>query len=715
MSFLNPAILFGLFAVSIPILIHLLNLRKIRKVEFSTLMFLKELQKSKMRRIKLKQILLLLLRIFAIVFLVLSFAQPVYEGVAGSGNQQNKTTIIFIDDSFSMDTRDNNGLYLNQAKESVKKILESNAAGEIYFIPSSEIQFKNKSFIYENASGVLDSLDKIKSADKPVSMEEILGYSDKILSEIKNPLKEIFIISDFQKSNFSQSMISENFENLKNNSVNLFLVKVGTREANNLSLDSFTVVSKIIEKERDVKLKVFITNHTLYSLSNKTISLYVDNQLREEKAIDINSSESREINFTFKPGKSGSISGYFELTQSQFSDDEIIRDNKYFFSIYIPEKFNIGFIADNSSDYRFAELAFKSAVRLLSDSIKKESGFFKINAGNKIGKDIFVNNVLFIFNKKAFTDDEANILKDYISQGGGVFFFLGKNTDINNYNESVFSKINSLKIDKLNSDKQANENLRFERIDFEHPVLSDVFQNQNLNITSDRFNIESPVINSYFELLPSEKSTAIITLNNNNPFLTETKFSQGKIIVCCVDALADLSDFPMKNIFVPLLIRSVYYLGNDFNFQKTYTVGNQNLVAFRNIGKVERIILPDKTGKDFKINAYTTGEHFIALPYSPVTSQIGNYILEDSAGMKFDFSLNNNPSESNLKSYSNEELINYFSGNEIKNVKVIEATENISATINQSANGFELWKYFLAASALLILAEILFSKKLEDS
>jgi uncharacterized membrane protein len=85
MTFLNPAILIGLAAASIPILIHLLNLRKLKKIEFSTLNFLKELQKNKIRRVRLKQWLLLALRVLIILMIVTAFARPTLEGVSTSG------------------------------------------------------------------------------------------------------------------------------------------------------------------------------------------------------------------------------------------------------------------------------------------------------------------------------------------------------------------------------------------------------------------------------------------------------------------------------------------------------------------------------------------------------------------------------------------------------------------------------------------------------
>ncbi|HEX9828971.1 MAG TPA: BatA domain-containing protein, partial [Bacteroidota bacterium] len=80
MTFLNPFILFGLLAAGIPILLHLLNLRKLRTIEFSTLSFLKELQRTKIRRIKIRQWLLLLLRTLLVICIVMAFARPTLKG-----------------------------------------------------------------------------------------------------------------------------------------------------------------------------------------------------------------------------------------------------------------------------------------------------------------------------------------------------------------------------------------------------------------------------------------------------------------------------------------------------------------------------------------------------------------------------------------------------------------------------------------------------------
>src|SRR3972149_6434833 len=104
MTFLNPFILFGLAAAAIPILIHLLNKRKLRTIEFSTLSFLKELQKNTMRKITLRQWLLLLLRTLIIIFLVLAFSRPALKGNFGTIGSHAKTTLVIVlDNTASMD------------------------------------------------------------------------------------------------------------------------------------------------------------------------------------------------------------------------------------------------------------------------------------------------------------------------------------------------------------------------------------------------------------------------------------------------------------------------------------------------------------------------------------------------------------------------------------------------------------------------------------
>lgn len=727
MSFLNPSVLIALSAISIPIIIHLLNLKKIKKVEFSTLMFIKEIQKSKMRRIKLKQLLLLLFRILVIAFLVLSFSRPVYEGFAGNSDMNSKSEIlIFFDDSFSMNARDNSGLYLNQAKESVKKILDVHKeSDDFYFIPFSCIGLKNQKILYSNKSEIIDSVKDKKSSDKYTSANSILNYAENIISGSKTAGKEIYIISDFQKSNFinqsafDQSAFDQKNKNTLFQSAKLFLIDIGQREVMNLSMDSFSVATKIPEKDKDIKLKIYLNNYSPYNVKNKTINLVINNELKGEKSVDVDSYGKKEVVFNFKPQKTGYISGYLELIQSDFAEDELIQDNKYYFNINIPEEFKILFVDDNFSNinFKFIETALQSSGKLLSDSSGQKNNFFKIDKMQIIDESIKNSDVVFISGKKSFTENESVIIKDYISGGGGVFLFLGKDIDIKNYNSVFLNNLTSIRIDKFNDAIQLNSNLKFEKIDFEHPVLSEVFKNQNLNFTDKNVNIESPVIINYFELLSGANVNPVITFNNNKTFLAESKYNEGKLMIASLSASDEMSDFPLNNIFLPLIIRSIFYLSNNYEYKRENIVGNNNLIELKKLENISAFTLPDKEKLSAEsINKLFKKENeYLFFQYSDYTKNSGQYVIEDSSGKIFQFSLNCNPLESETAKKNKEELMSYYKNNGLENTTYIKSNESISKIIDEQKSGFGLWKYLLAAALVFIVAEIFLSKKLENT
>lgn len=721
MSFLNPSVLIALSAIAIPVLIHLLNLRKLKKVEFSTLMFLKEIQKSKMKRIRLKQLLLLLFRILVIAFLVLAFSKPVYKGIAG--NRDSKSTVlVFLDDSFSMSVPENNRTHFSSAKDKAAEILEMHKeTDEIYLIPFSEIGKKNRRIYFGNSEEVTDSLQTLKTSYKYTPVEEILYLSDEMLLNSGNVRKEIFIVSDFQKSNFKSVQERKNiYRALTDESVSIFLVKTGRKEINNLSIDSFAVETGIIEKDKSVSLKINLNNFSKYNAVNKTVNLYADNELKAVKIQDINAGSTVKTVFNFKPTKTGIISGYFELVRNELSEDEIIQDNKLYFSIYIPEKFNIALVSDKSTSLKFLETGFKSADRLLSDSVNSAENFFNVSIFGAVDEDALKNDVVFISDKKTFSDYEAELLKKYVTDGGGLFLFPGKETDIENYNNTILNKLKLPKIAGVKSDKESNINLKFEKIDFEHPLLSGVFRNPDLNLTARNFIIENPSINSYFEFLPGDRTSQIIMLNNSIPFLIESGFAGGRIVMSAVSADNEMSDLPLKTIFLPLIIRSAYYLGNVIDneiMQKSYVAGRNNYVAVFGLKSISALITPDKSFPEMSLNESFQGDkiNYIQIPYSDYTGLTGEYTLKDSSGKSSVFHLNYNVSESETSLMEKEDLIEYFNNSGVKDIIYSELNDDIKSRISESKNGLELWRYMLLGAIIFLAAEIILSRSLEKS
>ncbi|MGA1465984.1 MAG: BatA domain-containing protein [Balneolaceae bacterium] len=125
MSFLNPIFLIALISVAVPLLIYLLNLKKPKRVAFSTLSFFSAIQQSSLRKIKLKRRLLLFLRMAAVASLAIALARPQFQGAGQSGSEGATVVGVLIDNSPSMEQVDQNGPWMDQAVKLVAELADA--------------------------------------------------------------------------------------------------------------------------------------------------------------------------------------------------------------------------------------------------------------------------------------------------------------------------------------------------------------------------------------------------------------------------------------------------------------------------------------------------------------------------------------------------------------------------------------------------------------
>ena len=130
MAFLNPLLLFGIFGIASPIIIHLLAKKKIKRVVWAAMRFLKNVVEKNQRRLTLEDIILLLLRCALLVLLALALARPSFKkgGFAGFGDS-NEVAIIAIDNSASMSQTDGATSKFEQAQKAAEDVLDSLPSG----------------------------------------------------------------------------------------------------------------------------------------------------------------------------------------------------------------------------------------------------------------------------------------------------------------------------------------------------------------------------------------------------------------------------------------------------------------------------------------------------------------------------------------------------------------------------------------------------------
>lgn len=690
MTFLNPAVLFGLLTASIPVIIHLLNLRRLKKIDFSTLSFLKELQKNKIRRVKIKQWLLLALRVLIILLIVGAFARPALEGInIGGTTSAAKTTALFIlDDTFSMSAISQKGSYFNQAKQAIKNILQNMEEGDeagLLLISGDQEGGIN---LTSNIQSLADRLEIIPISGSSGTINSALIKAAGIIGESKNFNKEIYLLTDFQ---INRTAVDENIVDLGqllNSQVKLYSLDFSDRELNNFSIDKLEVDTKIFEKNKPVTFEATITNNSDKQALNLVTSLFIGSKRSAQKSIDISSHESKNILLEGTVENPGQSDVFVEI-----EDDEIMEDNKRFTSINFPERYSILILYDELSDANFINLALQSAR---SD----ESLGITLKPADKI-KSVRVED----FNIIILITDELNStaadLNKFVNNGGGLVIYPSAKASL----ESVNNLLNSFKLPAaagiVEGDVESNSQIDFDKIDIEHPLLQNIFKD------GQKKAIESPVINKYIKISVRGEGKSIITLLDGSTFLSEYNCGKGKILVYNVCPVLQWSDFPVKSIFAPLVYKSVIYLSSIGNGDFKIIAGEPlNFNISKRTSPQLKIVLPDKSEELINLNG--TDTDFI---HFTKTFQTGNYKLYSGEKLLETASVNTDPVESNVNYISDSEFDDYLNAINFKGIHLTIAKDtNPSEIILQARFGSELWRYFLIASFVLALVEMAISR-----
>ncbi len=698
MTFLNPAVLFGLLAASIPVLIHLLNLRKLKKIEFSTLAFLKELQKNRIRKIKLKQWLLLALRVLIILLLVFAFARPTLEGIAiGGTTSAAKTTAVFIlDDTFSMSVVDANGSYLNQAKESIQELIRNLQEGDEAALILVAGKNKEEIKLSTNLLELINKADEVEPAYSSGYLHNAVVKASEILAESKNFNKEIYIFSDFQKSRISEEGSLSDLSQLLDEKVKIYSFDYSGKDIYNVGIDEIKVETQIFEKDKPVIFNVRVTNYSSEEVNNFVVSLFINDERTALQSVSLGAGASTVVTMEALIKEAG-----YNDVFSEIEDDEIIHDNKRYTTIFIPDKIPLIIFYDNEGDAQFVELALQSSGNTETFEIAKRN-LSQISSVNLNQFD-----VAFVIGSENLASPER--LKQFVENGGGLFLFPGNDPDFVGTESGFQSLLNAINLPSIQGSFGEKENrdnvVNFDKTEFNHPVF------QNIFTEGVKRNIESPEINHHFRINSEGKGTTIISLMNGSSFLSEYKIGNGKVFLCNTAPVLSWSDFPLKGIFPPLINKSVFYLASKNETEKKYLAGETIDINLSNKSisqiKIER---PDKTDEFINPDEITATDFF---SYSN-TDLAGIFKIYSGEELIDEVPVNHNPLESVTNSISSNEFEEYLSEINFKGTFLsVDKDQNPVEVILQARFGSELWKLFLLAALITALIEMLVARNIK--
>ena len=717
MTFLNPLALFGLLAAALPILLHLLNLRKLRTVEFSTLTFLKELQKTRIRRLKLRQILLLILRTLLILLIVIAFSRPTLQGtlVGNLGSHARTSAVFIIDDSYSMTVSNEQGELLKQAKQAAENINHLFTEGdEIYLVRLSSLSTipAERDVAMRDFGLLRKNIDEIGPSPIRRSLEDGLRTASKLLATTRNFNKEVYIFSDFQQGVLSDGAgETAAKEKLFPREVRFFFLPVIKRALQNFGVQSVTIPSSIFERDKPFVIQAQIGNFSDNTVQDHVVGVFLNGTRVAERSIDLPKKSLVPVEFSVTAGAVGYVQGFVEI-----EDDDFPYDNRRYFVLQIPDQIRVLLVGE-PLELQYPRLALATRTSETESALTLS----EISPDRLNSTMIRRSDVIILCTAQGFSSSQISELRAFVNDGGGLAIFPGVQLDANGFNAQFSAGLSlppCVGVDRSSASRaEIGSYTEFDKVELRHPIFEGMFESPSTPLSKHSpastpgaaRRIESPRIRSSARYTLSAQSNPIITLTNGGAFLSEHSIGSGRVLLFAVPTTTEWSDFPLKGLFVPMMHRTVLYLGHQQVRADNVLPGSE--IAIRS-NAVTSDIWTIRNPQSVEVTAAPFRQSIQRVLRFAATDLLGLYEVSANTTVLQKFVVNLDSRESQMARAAPAEMDNLLKriGIESSTVRTADQTTDLERNVLESRFGVELWKYFLMLALVVAIIESLVAR-----
>lgn len=639
MQFKHPEILYFLFLLVIPILVHLFQLRRFKTEYFTNVRFLKELSIQTRKSSKIKKWLLLATRLLLLACLIIAFAQPFFKA-KDSQNSGNEMVII-LDNSFSMQAKGSRGELLKRA---VQELLENTPENQRFSLVTN-----TETFWDTDIKSIQKDLQNLQYSATPFQLDFLLT---KIETKKHNTPKDIFIITDAVNAQ------SKALEKLNENSPVYYWIPKAENQ-NNVSIDAVSISG---QSETFYEIKVDVNGFGAIE-NDIPMSVYNGKNLIAKTVVKLeNNKKSVQFNLPKKD-----FHGYVSI-----EDKSLTYDNTYYFSISKPEKSNVIVIGESQKN------EFLSRIYTLDEFNYTSSELNSVDYNAIDKQDAIVLNEI-----KDIPQALTTTLKAFYEKGGNVVLIPSSESAAQNLN-FFLNNFSGIKFGSLQ-----NQEKQITKIAFSHPLYQTVFEKK-----TDNF--QYPKVSTAFST--SGAISPVLSYADQSVFLGSTTNKIGHLYVFSAPINKTNSNFQNS----PLIVPTFYNMAQ--NNQKTgisaYTIGeNQNLVLDVLLSKDEVVTIANESSDFIPMQQILNNK--IKLAFGDYPEQAGNFSVMKNKEILKNISFNHARTESDL-SLINDNLFDNFTS-----VTSVKAVFN---DIHSTRTGNEVWKYFIIATLLFLLLELLIQK-----
>ncbi|WP_417198548.1 BatA domain-containing protein [Bizionia sp.] len=617
MQFKHPEILYALFLLLIPIIVHLFQLRKFQKESFTNVAFLKKVTLQTRKSSQIKKWITLLTRMLLLACVIVAFAQP----FTSKNNTFNTTpeTVIYLDNSFSMQAKGENGELLKRAVQELIENLDPNEP--ISLVTNTEV-FKNTTL-----KSIQNDLLQMEYAPNQLPYDAAVLKSSKLFSNTANLNRNLVFISDFQEQDKAFGVHLDSL-------YNMHLVQLKPVNTQNIAIDSLSVNNATTT---NTTLHVFLKSSEGVS-RNVPISLFDGEKLLAKTTVNLTDQAIGEFRLTEKSISNGQI--VIDDTSLQF-------DNTLYFNIDEPSAINVLTIQEDTSSSYLERLFASNEFQLTTTSL------------NQLNYSAIEKQQLIVLNELgSIPGSLANSLTTFMKQGGYVVIIPNLTSETANYNAL-------LGLYGIQLQNAVTTEKRVTRINYSHPIYKNVFEKQESNF-------QYPKVNTFFPI-QSASGPNVLGFEDGKPFLV----TNNQIALFTAALNTGNSNFSEYDLIVP----TFYNLARQ-SLQKAqlyYTIGIENSFDVPvNLEQDGVLSLENENGNMIPMQQYFNDK--VTITTTDLPEIAGVYSIKNKTTTITNVSFNYNRQESDLNYQDLSLLKNINISNSVSDIfETIKSDTKINA------------------------------------
>ena len=675
MRFVHPEILWALTALAVPVLIHLFNFRRYKKIAFSNVSFLKEVKSETTKSSKIRHLIILICRLLAFTALIFAFAQPFFPTDVSEKMNGTRAVSVYVDNSLSMQGQAEGVSFLESSKQKASALVSSFSNNDRFQIISNNFKGTDQRLLSKDEA--LQSIQDISFSPETKLLSAVFDRQRDLLKKSAADIHLYYWISDFQRN-------TSDIQDITNpEGAHVTAIPATKDIQKNISIDSiyFSTPQRILNNSDT--LLVVIQNHSNEEMSNVPLSVELDGIQKAVSAVSLPAQGISTIPIAFSTTQTG-----FHYGSVRINDFPLVFDDVHYFAYSISEKINILNVVGSEQ---------QNVEQLFSND--PQYNFISLNAAAVSTESIKSSNFIVLQGVQSLSPQLIGDLSSYIEQGGTIFLIPHSTSDLLSYN-NLLGRCNSVQLGA-----KSNTALSAISVDLSNPFYSTAFERLQNNASLPSATSHFPMSNGNLQSIP------LISFQDNTPLLAQTNFGKGRLFVSAVSCIKTESTFLSHALFPVSLLRAAET--SAAVQQLYYQLGKESYVTLSHTPSTEDglfEISSTNNSKTFIAQSRSTGRESEVFIPSEMTES-GFFAVKENNASLMPLAMNFNNAESSIEIITADELLKLGQQIGLADFSVKDANAEMLQTLaTELGGGISLWKYLIYSGLLFIALEIVFIK-----